>query len=241
MLQFIDTHIHLQDFKPDCTPQVLDNTALKKMVSVSAQYTDFQKIAALMQQHPGRIYGAFGIHPWYWREPLPAQELRARLEEFPRALVGEIGVDELKEKVSAGQHKLFSEQLAIAKEYKRPVIIHAAKAFKALMIHEEELKSIRYVYHGFTKNEELLQFIIRTGGYIGLSALFLKQKQAAKMWQMMPKNRILFETDAPYRIDEADYGEIVQQNLQRLSEIAQIDDENLAELLIRNAEEFLNF
>lgn len=71
-----------------------------------------------------------------------------------------------------------------------------------------------------------------------MGALFLKQEKAAEMWAMMPQDRILFETDAPYRVDETKYNEAVQENLRRLVEIAGEEPEALEERLIKNAEDF---
>lgn len=238
-MQFIDTHIHLQDFKPDFAPQVLNNSEAKKLVLVSAKLEDFDKIAALSKAYPDKVLPTFGVHPWYWRESLPIDELKALLQKFPEALVGEIGVDELKEPVSDGQHQLFSKQLAVAWTFNRPVIVHAAKAFNGLMVHEAELKEVRYVHHGFVKNPELLKFINKTGGYIGLGALFLKQEKAQEMWAMMPKDKILFETDAPYRVDETRYNDIVQENLTKLAAIVGVSIEELGAQLEANAEAFL--
>lgn len=238
-MQFIDTHIHLQDFKPDFAPRVLASSEAKRLVLVSAKGDDFDKIAALLRAYPHQLIGAFGVHPWYWREELPIEELKEMLRQFPQALIGEIGVDELKEPVSDGQHQLFSKQLAVAWTFNRPVIVHAAKAFNGLMVHEAALKEVRYVHHGFVKNPELLKFINKTGGYIGLGALFLKQEKAQEMWAMMPKDKILFETDAPYRVDETRYNEIVQENLAKLAEIAGVSIEELGAQLVANAEAFL--
>ena len=239
MLQFIDTHIHLQDFKADFAPPVLNCADAKRMITVSTREADYDKIADLMQKYPEKIIGAFGVHPWYAKENFDADKLSDMLKKFPQALVGEIGVDELKEKVSAEQHEIFSLQLKAAKEFGRPVLVHAAKAFEALTIHETELKKVKYVYHGYVKNFELLKFIIRTGGYVGLGRLFLKQTKAKALWQEMPKDRILFETDAPYQFNEDGYLESVQENLTALADIAEMSAPELAEMLVANSERFL--
>lgn len=238
-MQFIDTHVHLQDFSADFAPAVFKNREAKRLVLVSAQKEDFFKIAELLDTYPDKLQGAFGVHPWYWREEAPLEMLRTYLKKFPQALVGEIGVDELKEPVSDGQRELFLAQFEVAKEFCRPVIVHAAKAFTALRAYENELKSIKYVHHGFVKNDELLQFINKTGGYIGLGSLFLRQERAREMWQMMPQDKILFETDAPFRVNDAEYNEKVQESLGKLAEIAGESKDALAEQLVRNAEEFL--
>lgn len=238
-MQFIDTHIHLQDFKPDFAPRVLENAEAKQLVLVSASIADFEKIAELIREYPDKLIGAFGVHPWYSRDEFSVESFKEMLKKNPHALVGEIGVDELKEKVSDAQHQLFSKQLAVAWTFNRPVIVHAAKAFEGLMAHEAELKEVKYVHHAFVKNPELLKFINKTGGYFGLGGLFLKQEKAREMWEMMPKDKILFETDAPYQADEARYNEIVQENLLKLGQIAQMPVEDLSTLLIGNSKKFL--
>lgn len=239
MTEFIDTHVHLQDFNAAFAPQVLQDENAKRLVLVSAYEEDFAKIAGFLEKYPQKVQGAFGVHPWCWRKEAPVAALEAYLKRFSGALVGEIGVDALKEEVNTAQHELFSAELAVAEAFSRPVILHAAKAFFALREHEKELGRVKYVHHGFVRNDELLRFINKTGGYIGLGALFLKQERAAEMWKMMPADRVLFETDAPYRVSQEGYGAIVQQNLEKLAEIAGEDKEALAARFVFNAEEFL--
>lgn len=241
MIEFIDTHIHLQDFKSDFAPQVLANKQAKKLVLISAKEEDYLKIATLLKQYPQRLIGAFGVHPWYADEPFDKGMLEEKLKAFPKSLVGEIGVDGIKKKVDEKQHQLFRAQIEVAYDYSRPVIIHAARAFMALSEHEKELKKVRYVHHSYTKNFELLKFIQNTGGYVGLGAHFIKQEKAKELWQAMDKNKILFETDAPYQVDEAHYINVALENLQKLAEIAEMNIDDLVALLNHNAEEFLRF
>ena len=239
MVQFIDTHVHLQDFSGDCTPSVLSDERVQKLVHVSTKKEDFAKVAKLIEENPDKCVGAFGVHPWYFKEEFAEDTLKDYLRKYSNALVGEIGVDELREKVSIQQHELFEAQLIMAKEFQRPVIVHAAKAFMSLKEHETLLRGVKYVHHGYVKNQELLKFINQTGGYIGLGALFLRQENAKDMWQMMPKDRVLFETDAPYRVKEEDYLQAIEVNLEKLAFIIGEDKEKLSLQLIDNARAFL--
>lgn len=239
MVQFIDTHVHLQDFNGDCALSVLKDSRLSKLVLVSTKRDDFSHVAKFVQGYADKCVGAFGVHPWYYKESFLEDELKNYLLKFPKALVGEIGVDELRDKVCPKQHELFEAQLMIAKEFKRPVIVHAARAFMALKEHEKMLKEVKYVHHGFVKNSELLKFIIGTEGYIGLGSLFLLQAKAKEMWKMMPSDRVLFETDAPYRIREEEYLQVIEDNILKLSEISGEDKDKLALRLMDNAEAFM--
>lgn len=238
-MQFIDTHIHLQDFKADFAPRVLDNPSARRLLLVSAQEADFAKVAAMAAEYPDKCVPAFGVHPWYGREGTDVELLKEYLRRFTNALVGEIGVDGLKEPPDEGQHILFNRQLEVAKEFSRPVIVHAARAFAALREHRQALKEVRFVYHGFVKNRELIKFVVQCGGYFGLGAHFLKQEKAAVLWAEMPRDKVLFETDAPYQLKEEGYDETVQENLQKLALISGMSAGELEELLLKNSEDFL--
>lgn len=238
-MQFIDTHIHLQDFKADFAPRVLENLNFKRLVLVSAKEADFMMVADLAKRYPAQCVPAFGIHPWYAKDGVKIELLRQYLKRFSKALVGEIGVDGLRGAPNEAQHEIFLQQLMVAKEFSRPVIVHAAKAFVALNEHKKALYGVRFVYHGFVKNRELIKFINSCGGYFGLGTHFLLQEKAAEMWAEMPKNRVLFETDAPYQVKEETYANTVRENLRKLAKISQTPMEELAELLLHNTEEFL--
>lgn len=239
-MQFIDTHIHLQDFKADFAPRVLENFKVKRLVLVSAQAKDFAKVAALYEQYPQKVIPAFGLHPWYTDEGEDMPLLRTYLKRFSKALVGEIGVDGIRVIPSEAQHRLFTAQLEVAKAFNRPVIIHAARAFNALVTHEAALKEVRFSYHGFVKNRELIKFINKCGGYFGLGAHFLKQEKAKEMFADMPPNKVLFETDAPYQVRDERYVETAEENLRQLAKITRLSEEILSEMLIQNAEDFLD-
>ncbi len=236
-MQFIDTHIHLQDFKADFALRVLENPQMKRLILVSAAMADFAKIGNWLKAYPDKLSGAFGIHPWHCHEDTDL--LCEFLRRFPKALVGEIGVDGIKELPSLSQHILFSEQIKVAAKYNRPVIIHGARAFTALAEHERELKTVKFVYHGFVKNRELIKLINKCGGYFGLGAHFLKQEKATVMFRDMPQDKVLFETDAPYQVIEEGYNETVQENLYRLAEVSTMSATDLAAQLMQNSEDFL--
>lgn len=241
-MKFIDTHIHLQDFNKDFAPKILENNAVRAMLLISAKYDDWNNIINLVRAYPNKLRGALGIHPWYCDDVNVdlMNELREILVDNPDMLIGEIGLDALKKQVSAKQHEVFSWQLSLALELNRAVVIHGAKAFDELKMHKNELSEVKFSYHGFVKNRELIKFVNDCDGYLGLSDLFLRQEKAGEFWDMMPKNRILFETDAPYRVKESEYLDAVGKNMLKLEEISGIKLEDLENLLMHNAMEFFD-
>jgi TatD DNase family protein len=196
----------------------------------------------LVRAYPNKLRGALGIHPWYCDDVNVdlMNELREILVDNPDMLIGEIGLDALKKQVSAKQHEVFSGQLSLALELNRAVVIHGARAFDELKMHKNELCEVKFSYHGFVKNRELIKFVNDCDGYFGLSDLFLRQEKAREFWDMMPKNRILFETDAPYRVKESEYLDVVGKNMLKLEEISGIKLEDLENLLMHNAMEFFD-
>ena len=235
----IDTHIHLQDFNGDFAPKLLGDENTLGLIVVSAKSDDFENVAKWIDKGESKVIGAFGLHPWYIGDDFEFDRLEEFLVKYPKSLVGEIGLDGIRQNVSFSQRMFFREQLFIAKKYDRPVVVHGAKAFEALKEYKKELKEVKFVYHGFTKNREIIKFVNDVDGYFGLGRMFLKQKDARDMLSDMPINRILFETDAPFQIKEENYFLDRESCLENLIKLVDNYSGCLGEQLIKNTLEFV--
>ena len=63
-MQFIDTHIHLQDYKQKCATDIIEEMSkfgVQKLLCVSATEEDWEKVAILAQNNPQKIIPAFGL------------------------------------------------------------------------------------------------------------------------------------------------------------------------------------
>jgi Tat protein secretion system quality control protein TatD with DNase activity len=69
--------------------------------------------------------------------------------------------------------------------------------------------------------------------------MFLKQKNASTYFNLMPIDKILFETDAPYQLDEKTYNQTTKENLEKLSKISTIPLPKLQNSLLKNTMEFI--
>ena len=113
----------------------------------------------------------YGAHPWFLHEITEdddddtnsdykaswINELKERLENDPKACVGEIGLDGLRWHVKPGnlatpiskQQRIFECQLKIASEYNRPVSIHVVQAWGPLF---QSLKRVKQSNVGLPKD-----------------------------------------------------------------------------------------
>ena len=67
-MKFIDTHIHLQDYKTRYATDIINESekiGVEKFICVGTSPQDWDKVAELSRQGDGRIIPAFGLHPWY--------------------------------------------------------------------------------------------------------------------------------------------------------------------------------
>ena len=102
-MNFIDTHVHLQAYNSNYTPELLaaaEKAGIKKMICAGIKLSDWDAVAELKKQYEGKIVAAYGLHPWEARnaEENWLDKLEAKLQEDKTALVGECGLDGIKDK-----------------------------------------------------------------------------------------------------------------------------------------------
>lgn len=202
-MKFIDTHIHLQDYKSSSAPQIIavaQECGVRGFVCLSARESDWTKVLELSNVYP-EVVPALGLHPWYARQVSEkwSVTLERLLVQNPRAQVGEAGLDRIKDNELSPQAEVFQTQIDLAKKYNRVLLIHAVKAAEWLPRFWPLLNGARFVFHSFTGARDLVKPIVEAGGYISFSQSILKIKNAAEIVRAIPQNRLLLETDGPYQ------------------------------------------
>ena len=153
--------------------------------------------AAAQENSDVRVF--FGVHPWYAKTGV-AEKLEKILRAHPKAGVGEIGLDRLREKtVSPLQRECFREQLEVAASLNRVVQLHGAKCWGEVV---KECKTFKnripaFVFHGFSRSEGLLPEIFAMNGYVTVGAAILNDHAVnyRRLVANLPEERILCETD----------------------------------------------
>lgn len=159
------------------------------------------------------VVAAVGVHPndaAGFGEPHLA-ELRALASAPGVAAIGEIGLDYHWDTVPRdAQAQAFLAQLALAREMNLPVIIHCREAYGDLLAllraHGGGLAGL--LLHAFAGSREDLDAALALGAYIGIGGpvTYPKAHALREVVRVIPLDRLVLETDAPYLAPQAHRG-----------------------------------
>jgi TatD DNase family protein len=147
-----------------------------------------------------------GLHPWHLR-PEYATELPEPLITAAYAgnvlAIGECGLDTRCHTPADLQRRVFVSQVELAKQVKKPLIIHCVRAFDELLsILRKCQVSTPVIFHGFRQSGDLAGRIL-SEGYMLSFGRHLLNEQVAEVFRKLPADRVFLETDqAQIRISE---------------------------------------
>ncbi|TKR68599.1 hypothetical protein L596_024562 [Steinernema carpocapsae] len=162
----------------------------------------------LSSEHSGFLYFTAGVHPHeakHFTDETSAV-LRTLLENPQCVAVGECGLD-FNRNFSSREDQLsaFEKQVALACELQKPLFIHEREASVEMVeILEKYADQLpRAVIHCFTGTADEAKKDIDMGLYIGLTGFLWKDRsdkgvRYALENGIIPLERLLLETDAPY-------------------------------------------
>ena len=254
MIEFIDTHCHLdgKDFDADREEvmQRAREAGCKAIFLPAIDLPSSERIINLCQQHPDFLYPMVGLHPEEvradWQEQLAAihslltSHLTPHTSQLsPLISIGEVGLDFYwSREFEQEQLLVFEEQVKWSIETRLPLMIHCRKAqnemVQILKRYARELPG--GVFHCFTGNEkeaaELLQFNNFVLGIGGVST-FKKSHLPEVLPAVVPLDRFVLETDAPYMAPVPHRGQrnepaFVIHVLQRLAEAYGVTPDEIA-------------
>jgi TatD DNase family protein len=206
-MRLFDTHCHLNDpaYQADLAAVLKRARAagVVRMLVVGYDLPSSQQALALAEAEDG-IYAAVGIHP-HDAAGVTTADL-VRLEEMlahPKAVaLGEIGLDyHYENSPRREQQEVFRAQLALAQKVGKPVVIHGREAH-ADLVAALKAEGDRYqgVMHCYSGSKEAAREYLDLNLYISVAGpvTFKNARKLLEVVPMLPPERLLLETDAPY-------------------------------------------
>jgi TatD DNase family protein len=160
--------------------------------------------------------------------------------------VGECGLDyHYDHSPRDRQRAAFSEQIALARELRRPVVVHTREAEDdtRAIVSDAGRQSVRGVMHCFTGSHELARTALDAGWFISFAGIItFKRWTDDDLLRLVPDDRLLVETDAPYLAPVPHRGKrnepaYLPLTIGRLAGARGAPAERIAELTAANARE----
>nr|WP_295929531.1 TatD family hydrolase [uncultured Dyadobacter sp.] len=143
-------------------------------------------------------YVSMGLHPWYLNAETLHADLRSLFEHAsqPRVLaIGECGLDKLTATPWDLQVSTFEQQIKIAEELGKPLIIHCVKAFQETLHFLRGVK-VPVIFHGINNRLSLVEPVIRAGHYLSFgTALLQMDGNIHRTVLSAPIDKLFLETD----------------------------------------------
>ena len=248
-----DTHCHLDD------PRLLDNldavleraeeAGVQRITSIgcASDVSSVTSAIELARKHPNRISATVGVHPHDAKHL--DDELCNAIRDAGRdpsvVAIGETGLDfHYDHSPHPAQEEAFRRQIAVARELKKPLVIHTRSAPKDTLriLREEQAKDVGGIIHCFSEDAPFaaaaldLGFVSSFSGIVTFKKAVAVQEAALKQ----PGDALLVETDAPYlapiprrgKLNEPAY---VAYTAAKIAELRGEDPEALARTSYENA------
>jgi TatD DNase family protein len=219
----IDTHCHLTF--PEFAGQVPAVLARAKQhgvhgaITISTSTANAPECLAIARDH-ANVWCTAGVHPLYSDDPGSLPHVWDRLLEVarhPRCVAwGELGLDRhYSDPAFDVQRAVLDEQLDHLLRWKRegvekPVVIHCREAFDDLIpvLKRSGLDPTRMVFHCFTGGPREMRMVLDLGACASFTgvATYRNAADVRQAARLVPRDRIMVETDAPYLSPEPKRG-----------------------------------
>ena len=206
-----DTHAHYysEAFDPDRDEvlSALPAAGVGLVLCPGCDLPTSRQSIDLAERYP-HVYAAAGVHPED-ALGLPADWLDqvAAMTRHPKVkAIGEIGLDYYWQDNPPRefQQMVFRRQIELALALDLPIIVHDREAHGDSLALVLEYPALRGVFHCFSGSPEMAEALIKRGWYLGIDGpiTYKNARRAPEVAEVIPLERIVVETDAPYLTPE---------------------------------------
>jgi TatD DNase family protein len=208
-MRLIDSHCHLNyEGLAERQDEVLENARNRGVVgflNISTRQREWSDVIAAAENNAD-VWATVGVHP-HEADAHPDLGAAALVKgaDHPRVIaIGECGLDYYYDKSDRrAQRERFQAHIDAARETGLPLVVHTRDAEEdtaEILTRAVQEGGIRSVLHCFTGTAGLARKALDLGFYISLSGI-VTFKNAADLQEtakMVPADRLLVETDAPF-------------------------------------------
>ena len=143
---------------------------------------------------------SYGLHPWHLDKTTyegQLAKLKVVAHEKRCLAIGECGLDKICKTDFDFQTEVFIEQVKIANEINKPLIVHCVKAFNELIncLNLND-NTVPVIVHGYNNNDNIARVLVNQGYYFSFGkALLGYESNAAKAIRIVGRKNFFLETD----------------------------------------------
>lgn len=257
-MELIDTHCHLDDeqFAGGRSEVVAraNQAGVVAILSVGTTASSSAQCMDLATEHPS-VFAAVGIQPNYCSQVEPDEW--DRIVELARAdkvvALGETGLDRYRDHSPFSlQQDFFDRHLRLSQQLDLPFIVHMRDCDQdvlAMLRDARQRGPLRGVMHSFTGSLETAQQCVELGLYISFAGMvtYKKSDELRRIASLIPDDRILVETDAPYlsphpcRNQRPNEPALIVHTAQCLADVRQLSAQQFAQRTTANARQLFQF
>lgn len=252
-MKFFDTHAHCDDKRFEAeyeggTDGVITdclNDNVSYIINIGTNLDNSQASIDLAEKYEN-VYAAVGIHPSdvFYEDP---DQAIAKIEELLThskvVALGEIGLDYHYEDIPPELQMIyFEKQMMLAEKLNKPVIIHDRDAHGDCLEMIKRFPNVKGVFHSFSGSAEMASELVRLGWYISFSGTvtFKNAKKPKEACVIVPSDRLLIETDAPYLAPTPHRGELnrssyVSLTAEEIARLRGVSTEEIEKITTENA------
>ena len=206
---FVDSHCHLNYAglveDQDAVIARARAAGVTTMLNISTRQREWDDVVGVAERHPD-IWATIGIHP-HEADAHPEIDTARLIEASAHSRVigiGETGLDYYYNHSDRDRQRAsFRSHIVAARETGLPLIVHTRDAEEdtAKILADEMGKgAYKGVIHCFTASAAFAEKAIALGLYISISGIvtFKNAKDLQTTASMIPEERLLIETDAPF-------------------------------------------
>lgn len=246
-IQLFDSHCHYNDdkFNEDRDEIIKQNIekGITKAVVAGYSLQGSQQAIQIAEKYPQNLYATVGISP-NDVDNIDLNEIKKMAQNPKVVAIGEIGLDYYwNQENKELQKEIFQKQIALANELNLPIVIHTREAtIDTIQILKTNPVTQKGIFHCCPLNQELIKEATKLDYYISFSGniTFKNSKNADQCIKLVPKQRLLIETDSPYMTPEPLRGqrntpENVKYTAKKIAEVLELSIEEVANLTYQNA------